>query len=170
MELTARRILREELPRWVGALLVITLPAYGFLLLYRWATGDWQQPDAVVLDGIMRSWQTLVGNFVIPLLLGVWILGFKSWQLVLVAVVAAGLASYVFPSGSLAVQLLPGSFVRVALVAVLLAILLKVATVWYRRRQQLSDTHYAVSALVVMAIACLVCVILLLPPMGMRAV
>lgn len=163
MELRLRGLVRHDAVRWLTALLIMVLPAYSFLLLYRLSTGDWHQPVAAVLDGIDRSWQTLAAYFVAPLYLMMWILGYKGWRLVGFGLMAAVIASYILPGGSLAVHLLPGSFIRVGIVAVMLTILLHLATAVYERKNGLSDEMYTRQAMIVMGGALFLGAILLLP-------
>lgn len=103
---------------------IVTGPLYGWILFYYLSTGAWHQSPDVV-----RAGAPPLATFVLPLVIGGWILGFRRWYLassiVLTVIIAACL-----PSPTLAIQSLPKGYINLAIVLILLMISLQAFRYW----------------------------------------
>jgi hypothetical protein len=103
---------------------VITAPLFAWIIFYYLATGAWDQSIDTV-----RSGAPLLATFVLPLVIGGWILGFRRWYLASSVVLTVAIA-IALPSPTLANQLFPHSYINLAIVLILLMIGLRAFHYW----------------------------------------
>lgn len=110
--------------RMLAAGVVVITPLYGWVLFYYLATGAWNQPPSLVM-----GYAPLLATFVVPLVGGAWLLGFRGWYLVASSVLSVVIAS-LLPSHTIAKQLLPGGYINLAIILMLLIIILRAFQYW----------------------------------------
>lgn len=110
--------------RIFAAAVAVVAPLYGWVLFYYLATGAWHQPASLVM---MHA--PVLATFVVPLVIGAWLLGFRRWYLAASSVLAAVVTS-LLPSRTIANQLLPGGYINLAIILILLMIALRAFQYW----------------------------------------
>lgn len=156
-EKTAGYVIRHGGWRVGVALAVIILPFYLWIIFYYLSTGAYNQSPQLV-----AIYAPILSTFIIPLVIACWVIGFRRWHILVIAL-AAGLLSSWLPSG-IANDLLPGSYVRLALVLVLVAICVRAFQYW---REYIVLKHpvarYTRGACVTVLAVVIICSALLLP-------
>lgn len=153
-----RYIVTHGLWRAVAALFIIVVPMYLWLLFYPFATGVYTQSPELI-----RMNAPFLATLVVPFLFAIWILGFKRWAFAAVFLLTIIITQWL-PFG-VASQLLPGSYLRLAIVLLLVAMGVRAFLYWRDYHvHQLPIDRYSVSACIVIgAVSALLLVGLLLP-------
>lgn len=89
-----------------------------WIQFYYLSTGAWHQSSDVV-----RMQAPLLATFLIPLIIGALVIGFHHWRSVVSSLVAAIITGWL-PVATIAGQLLPNSYINLAIVLILLMMLL----------------------------------------------
>jgi hypothetical protein len=110
--------------RIFAAAVAVVGPLYGWVLFYYLSTGAWHQPASLVM-----MYAPVLATFVVPLAIGAWLLGFRRWYLAVGSVLAAVITS-LLPSRTIANQLLPGGYINLAIILILLMIALRAFQYW----------------------------------------
>lgn len=159
---TAIHLLRQDVWRWIAAVLVAVLPLYAFAGLYYISTGDYNQPLESVMAGPRGQLGAMLGVFVFPIIISVRVIGFRNWSWFKMTLIALAVAA-ILPS-ALANQLLPGSYIRFGITLVLLTISYQLARYVYQSRyEDIAERQYTPIALSILITAVVICVGLLLP-------
>jgi hypothetical protein len=154
---TSSYILRHAGWRVLVAAIIIILPMYAWVLFYSFSTGAWNQsPD------LIRGFSPLLATFFVPLLISVWIVGFRGWYILIVGILAALITGWL--PASLADQLLPNSYVRLAVTLLLLTLVWRAFLYWRDYAvHKLPVARYSRGAVMTAGITALCLVVLLLP-------